>query len=104
MSQILIHTTPPQNPLAGDMTLNLKSGQILMHDGSQWVAVDPTEPFDPSWTLHEINGMWVLRIHPKVADEVDDFIVENNLRGYRVEREVIFAEFDEAALVRLKYQ
>lgn len=74
-----------------------------MHDGIQWVAVDPSEP-RPSWTLTEQNGLWILRIHPKKADEIDAFIKDNKIRGYRVEREVIFSDFEDAVLIRLKFQ
>jgi hypothetical protein len=101
-----VHTvTKPAQPVLGDVFVDAAANKSLAWDGSQWCLVEffGIEP-DIKWVLTERQSLWVLVVPDSSIDAVDEFIDEQNLRALRYQNEVIFRDFDEAALVRLKFQ
>jgi hypothetical protein len=98
--------TPPSSPVAqsGDAFYDTTAQAVLLFDGTQWLTVAQDVIFPEPCTITSENGLWLINSPPSLTAAIDEFIEENNISAIRREREFIFREFEDAALIKLKFQ
>jgi hypothetical protein len=98
-------SSKPVIAIQGDVYFDPEENRAMFFDGTAWKALCTPDgrPERANWSVHEELGFYIVQL-PANPPDIELFVEQNGLQAIRRGRECICRSFDEAALIRLKFQ